>query len=100
LQTRDQPLAIIAHGGIVSRDLQRVADAAAHARQSCRGQVIGVQQQARRDVDELHAAIRLKTDDAGHLQARIAQFQRIADANVQERQERRVQPDRAGGGDA
>ncbi|CFD95752.1 Uncharacterised protein [Bordetella pertussis] len=95
LQMLAQPLPVGGHGvGLPGRQ-QGIADAAARRHQSGGGQVGGAQHDARRHIDELHAAIGLVGDDALDAQPGIAQAQRVAHLHAQQRQQLGVDPDGA-----
>ena len=91
-----QLLRIGAHCRRLARRQQPVGDARARLDQLRRRQVGEIEHHARREVDELRAAVRLHRDDARHGEGALAQAQPLADLDAEAVERLRIGPHGAG----
>ena len=76
----------------VGGDREAVRDAARRLHQAGRGEVGLVEHDARREAREAGAAVGLDDDDAGDLQARVAEQERVADGEAERVEHARCRP--------
>jgi hypothetical protein len=84
------------HQRQVAGQQQAVADAAADLQQGGGRQIVEVHQQARRDAEEVDAAIRLQRQHGIDAQRTLPDDDPVADARAQRRGQTLVDPDRSG----
>ena len=69
---------LVGVGAARARDVELIVRAAAGLDQPRGGQVVQVQQQARRDIEKAHTAIRFQGQHRAHRQVRVAKFDSLA----------------------
>ena len=78
--------------GVVSRQQQPIAHAAARLDHARRGHVVDVHQEARAEIENAAAAVRLPRQDPGDPQARVTERHGVAQREVERREQARVEP--------
>ncbi|KFB67479.1 MAG: hypothetical protein CAPSK01_002920 [Candidatus Accumulibacter vicinus] len=84
------------HQRLLASQQQAVADAAADLQQGGGRQIVEVHQQARRDAEEVDAAIRFQRQDGIEAQSTLPDDDQVADTRAQRRGQTLVDPDRSG----